>query len=83
MLRSIDTSHLDVELKAAVARTDDDGLASKGAQGFEDGLAELLQNWNELRWTGVVYAVGLSCCRTFKFWYVATCMLINYEFTVL
>lgn len=48
VLAGVCSSDLDVESIAAIAGTDDDGLTCKSTQGFEDGLAELLQGRNEL-----------------------------------
>lgn len=44
MLRSIGASDFHVKLVAAVAGADDNGAANEAAEGFEDFLAELLEN---------------------------------------
>lgn len=59
VLAGVCASDLDVEDIAAVARADDDRLSCKGTQGFQDGLAELSQRWNELRGAGVVNTICL------------------------
>lgn len=48
VLAGVCATYFDVELVAAVDATDDDRLTCKGAQGFKDGLAELLKNRDEL-----------------------------------
>ena len=48
MLGGIGSANLDVELGATVAAADDDGLADETTEGFEDLLAELLQDGDEL-----------------------------------
>ena len=62
MLGGIGSTYLDVELVAAVATTDDDGGADEGAEGFEDFLAELLQDGDVLRGDVVVDVVLVSGC---------------------
>ena len=48
VLGGIGSANLDVELGATVAAADDDGLADETTEGFEDLLAELLQDGDEL-----------------------------------
>ena len=56
VLRGIDSAHLHVELAAAIATGDDDGLAHEVAKGFKHLLAQLLQHWYVLRRYAVVDA---------------------------
>ena len=67
VLGGVCATYLDVELVAAVAAADDDRFAEVLAQGFEDGLAELLQSGNVLRRAAVVDVVGFGSCRTLEF----------------
>lgn len=69
VLAGVCATYFYVEGIATVTGTDDDGLTCKGAQGFEDGLAELLQGRDVLRRYTVVDVVGNCCSASFKFGY--------------
>lgn len=56
MLRGVGSAYLHVELVAAVAACDDDGLAHEVAKGFKYLLAQLLQHGYVLRRYAVVDA---------------------------
>ncbi len=60
VLTGIDASYPDVQGRAAIAGADDDGLAGKRTEGFEDDTAELLQGGDVLHGDGVVDAVLLG-----------------------
>ena len=60
MLAGIGASYLYIQGIAAIAGTDDDGLAGERPKGFEDGAAKLLQGGNVLGWDDVCNAVLLG-----------------------
>lgn len=60
VLGSIGSANLHVELVATIAGADDNGLAYEAAKGFEDFLAELLEDRYILRWHSVIDTVFLS-----------------------
>ena len=66
VLGGVGATNFNVELVAAVAGGDDDGAADEGAKGFEDYLAELLQNRNVLRRNRVVDSVLVCGGRAFE-----------------
>ena len=67
VLAGVCATDFDVELVATVAAGDVDGLTGKGAERLQDGLAELLENRNVLRWAGVVNAIGDCGCTSLEF----------------
>lgn len=58
VLRGVGSAHLHVELAAAIATGDDDGLAHEVAKGFKHLLAQLLQHGYVLWGYAVVDAEG-------------------------
>ena len=58
VLAGVCATYLDVELVAAVAAGDNHWFSEMLAQGFEDGLAELLEYRNVLVRAAVVDVVG-------------------------
>ena len=58
VLAGINSSHTDVESRAMIAAGDNHWFSEMLAQGLEDGLAELLKNWDVLVRAAVVDAVG-------------------------
>ena len=60
VLRGVGSAHLHVELAAAIATGDDDGLAHEGAEGLEDLTAELLEDGDILWRYTVVNTTGLG-----------------------
>ena len=62
VLGGVGSTNTDVELIASVAGRDDNGAANEAAEGFEDFLAELLQDWHILRWYSVI-DTQFSCLR--------------------
>ena len=67
VLGGVGATNLDVELVAAVAGADDNGTANEAAEGFEDFLAELLENWYILRWYSVIDTILLGSLGLLKF----------------
>ena len=66
MLRSISASDFDVELVAAVAGSDDNGIANEAAEGFQHLFAQLLQRGDVLCGNTVVNVILFCSGRTFE-----------------